>query len=105
MKLEWENDDDGWRGQACEQWLIRDVESDSRDIVAVVSKTGDEEYDNRVVYPFVADLVNRYNHHTRLLAALESLVEFWDYGTPVYPGSLVVDEARKAIAKAKGETA
>jgi hypothetical protein len=39
-----------------------------------------------------------------LLAALESLMEFWDCGSPVSVGALVINDARAAIAKAKGET-
>lgn len=37
-----------------------------------------------------------------MLAALQSLMEFWDNGTPVQPSALAVDEARAAIAKATG---
>lgn len=39
-----------------------------------------------------------------MLETLEALMEFWDNGTPVFPGSLVVDDARKLIAKARGGT-
>jgi len=46
-----ENDEEGLAGEPCQQWLIRDVSSDNDDIIAVVTKTGDEQYDNDVVYP------------------------------------------------------
>lgn len=112
MKLEWENDDDGWRGQVCAQWLIRDVESDNRDIVAVVPKTDDGEYDDRVTYPLVRDLVNRYNQHPELLNVLESVSRYL-YSVQKYvhdwDALSFIQEAEKlvqtAVAKAKGETA
>lgn len=39
-----------------------------------------------------------------LAEALRSLMEFWDNGTPVRPGTEVVGEARAALAKAENIT-
>jgi len=36
-----------------------------------------------------------------LLEVLESMLEFFDHGTPVHPGALVVEDARAAVAKAR----
>tara|TARA_R110000824_G_scaffold19809_4_gene75933 strand:+ start:738 stop:1043 length:306 start_codon:yes stop_codon:yes gene_type:complete len=38
-----------------------------------------------------------------MLAALEAVCEFIDFGTPVRPGALIVDDIKAAIAKARGE--
>ena len=38
-----------------------------------------------------------------LLEALEALVEFADNGASIHPGALVLDDARQAIAEARGE--
>lgn len=48
-------------------------------------------------------LARCWNTHDKLVAVLESLIEFWDNGTPVHPGAEVVQDARAALAKAKGE--
>lgn len=36
-----------------------------------------------------------------LLAALEECIEFWDNGSPVHPGALLVDEIRALLAKVR----
>lgn len=59
-----ENDEEGLRGIEREQWLIRDLDTDNHDIIAVVPKTGDEQYDDRVTYPNV-----------KLLTAAKRLLE------------------------------
>lgn len=38
-----------------------------------------------------------------LLEACQQLMEFWDNGTPVHPGAEIVDDVRRAIAKATGQ--
>ena len=38
-----------------------------------------------------------------LLEVLTAMMEFWDCGTPVQPGALLVDDARAALAKARGD--
>ncbi len=37
-----------------------------------------------------------------MLEVLTSLMEYWDNGTPVHPGAMIVDEVRAVIAKARG---
>ena len=38
------------------------------------------------------------------LKMLERLLEYWDQGSPVHPGSLIVDEVKELVARhAKGE--
>lgn len=56
VRLTFENDEEGLCGNPCEQWLIRDLHTDNKDIVAAVPKTGDEEYDNDYVYPLVRSI-------------------------------------------------
>jgi len=54
LKLTFENDEEGHGGlPEREQWLICDENTDNFDVVAIVPKTGDEEYDDRVTYPTV----------------------------------------------------
>ena len=53
MNLTFENDEEGLAGIEREQWLIRDLDTDNADIIAVIPKTGDEEYDDQVTYPNV----------------------------------------------------
>jgi hypothetical protein len=36
-----------------------------------------------------------------LLAALEACMEFWDQGSPVHPGALLVGEIRDLLAKVR----
>lgn len=48
---QYENDDEGLAGDNCEQWIVRDFDTENRDIVAVIPKTGDEDYDNAVTWP------------------------------------------------------
>ena len=38
-----------------------------------------------------------------MLAALEAVCEFIDFGTPVRPGALIVDDIKAAIAKTRGQ--
>lgn len=57
---EWifENDEEGLAGEPCDHWLIRDPMTDNNDIVAIVPKTGDEEYDHEVVFENVKTIAN-----------------------------------------------
>lgn len=66
-----ENDpDDG------EYWNIRALEStDNGDIVAVVPKTGDPDYDNDVVFPTASFLVRAANAHEDLLLVLKGFMD------------------------------
>lgn len=55
----YENDEDGIAypfAESCDNWLIRDMDTDNRDVVATVQKVGDEEYDNAVTFPNVVIL-------------------------------------------------
>lgn len=54
----YELDTDGACGDPCDQWLIRDPSTDNNDIVAAIPKTGDEEYDNDVVFANVETIAN-----------------------------------------------
>ena len=36
-----------------------------------------------------------------LLAACRAALEYWDNGTPIHPGALIVDDFRAAIAQAE----
>lgn len=77
QSLEFENDEDGWTGpfgqslNQFENWLIRDPNTDGNDIVAIVPKTGDEQYDNDVTYPLVRLLAAA----PELLAMLRAMVK------------------------------
>lgn len=96
MKWTLENDEEGLSGEPCEQWLVRDEETDNRDVVAVIPKTGDEEYDDEVTYRN-AKLIKAAPD---LLEALKQLVAD-DHPLADYNQQLNARQiAREAIAKA-----
>ena len=72
------NDDAGLAGETCENWLITADESDNAEIVAVVPKTGDEEYDNDVTFHRVLLISSA----PELLEACRAAMEFLEDGTP-----------------------
>ncbi len=74
-----ENDGEGLAGEPREQWLIRDLDTDNADIIAVVPKTGDEEYDDKVTYPNVK-LMTDAPRLKRLLTAAYEHLKWCGYG-------------------------
>lgn len=110
MNWVFENDEEGLAGPPMDQWVIRDEDTDNRDIVAVVPKTGDEVHDNAVTYPH-ACLLTAAPELLKELEGLLATAEAVDVGNkqnPAFRGcGFSPDLFRRchsAIAKAKGET-
>lgn len=91
----------------CESWAIVSESTDNRDIVAIISKTGDEDYDHRATWK-----------NAELIAAAPDMLEALEAwiahdGEVIYSGigtehdSAALESAKKAaiaaVAKARGE--
>lgn len=92
-----ENDEEGLRGVEREQWLIRDLDTDNHDIIGVVPKTGDEEYDDRVTYANLKLMASAKAMYS-ILHILVKMVEDGDWTT------VELDEARAVLALVDSRT-
>lgn len=98
--------DGGWLHENDEgnldRWLIIDPHSTNRDVVAEIPKTGDEEYDNEIVFPRAVLLAAA----PELLEALRAMVvsvEYWNENRTDFEGfGAAFDQSIAAIAKATG---
>lgn len=108
LRLTLENDEEGHGGlPEREQWLIRDEDTNNFDVVAIVPKTGDEEYDDRVTYP-IGKLLTAA---PLMLALLQQVVAAADSetvedgeGTVFFPYADVVEVLRRATVRSEGES-
>ena len=103
-ELSFENDEDGQCGIEYENWLIRDPNTDSNDIVAIVPKTGDEQYDNDVTYPLVR-LLSSAPEMADMLLTLLPYIETAENDESYKPGAIrkLVSQLRELITKATGD--
>lgn len=62
-----ENDED-----TLENWFVKDYDTDNADIVAIVPKTLDEDYDNEVTYPNVQKIGAAKDMFFALLEVMEN---------------------------------
>jgi hypothetical protein len=99
---QYENDEEGLAGEPCEQWIVRDLSTDHADIIAVVPKTGDEDYDSEFTWP-TAQLIAAAPELLEELSDIVDHVVSNDRGCfEIAPSH--IRAARAAIAKAKGKT-
>jgi hypothetical protein len=104
-RFTYESDEQGTAGEPCENWLIRDTSTDNNDIVAIVPKTGDEDYDNEHTYPtaklFAAApellAVLQQAHKTLTDRCMEDGSMDW-----VSPGQTLLERIANAIEDATG---
>lgn len=61
-----------------EEIAIQDLDSDNRDVVAIVPLTGDEEFDEEDRKPLAEEMVKRYNRYPLLVAFIQHLGNLTD---------------------------
>ena len=103
-ELSFENNEDGVFDTWGEHWLIRDPNTDSNDIVAIVPKTGDEQYDSDVTYP-LARLLASAPKLLNMLLTLLPYIETAEHDESYKPGAIrkLVSQLRELITKATGD--
>jgi hypothetical protein len=96
------NDDAGLAGEPCDNWLVTNDGADHTEIVAIVPKTGDEEYDNDVTFPRVLFISALPELLKALSDCVDAYVEHRD-GQPtghLWPDPNHIHDARRALALA-----
>lgn len=92
---QYENDE-----EELDKWLIRDMDTDNGDLLAVVFKTVDEEYDAEVIWPAVAKMAAAEDLYWALKEAFDTGFFSCNCGD-VCDGSCTYSIMQRALLKAE----